>query len=57
AVAQPGNANPLGSTVTAQGLEDERTQRKHAEAIEDPLVQEVVRSLGGKVSKISLIED
>lgn len=44
-------------SVTAQKIEDERTRRKHAEAIEDPLVQEAVRNLGGKVAKISVIDD
>lgn len=50
-------ADAGATAVTAQGLEDERTRRKQAEAVEDPLVQEAVRNLGGKVAKISLIDD
>jgi DNA polymerase-3 subunit gamma/tau len=49
-------AAPEGG-ITLQGIEDERTARKKASALADPFVDKAVAGLGGRVTKISVLEE
>jgi hypothetical protein len=50
-----GSAQATG--LTLQGIQDDRTARKKATALADPYVDKVVADLGGRVTKISVLED
>jgi len=43
--------------LTLQGIQDDRTARKKQAALADPYVDKVVADLGGRVTKVSILED
>lgn len=43
--------------ITLQGIHDERTARKKASALADPFVDKAVAGLGGRVTKISVLDE
>lgn len=43
--------------VTLQGIQDDRTARKKATALADPFVDKLVADLGGRVTKVSVLEE
>jgi len=43
--------------LTLQGIEDERTARKRAEALADPLVDRALSELGGRVTKVDVLDE
>jgi len=43
--------------VTLQGIENERNARKQAEALADPLVDRALSELGGRVTKVSVLDE
>lgn len=46
-----------GEGLSLQGIQDERTARKKATALADPYVDKLVGELGGRVTKVSVLED
>jgi len=43
--------------LTLQGITDDRTARKKATALADPFVDKAVKDLGGRITKISVLEE
>jgi hypothetical protein len=46
-----------GEGLTLQGIHNDRTARKKQAALADPFVDKLVGDLGGRVTKVSVLED
>lgn len=46
-----------GEGLTLKGITDGRTAKKKATALADPFVDKAVAGLGGRVTKVSVVED
>jgi hypothetical protein len=51
------DASARAEGLSLQGIQDERTAKKTATALADPYVDKVVAELGGRVTKVSILDD